>query len=139
MSDGYYFRLILGHFVGDYLLQSRFMATTKGQVGHWRGWLWCGLHCAIYSATVCLFLWTFSPLIFGLIFLSHFPIDKFSLADKWGKLTGGRTFAAAAAEPDEIKRPFSIAFTVLVYVAVDNTMHLLLMWPIVWYFLGGPG
>lgn len=33
-------------------------------------------------------------------------------------------FAKAAAEPDPEKRPFSIAFTCVVYIVVDNTMHL---------------
>lgn len=128
--DDIYFRLLLGHMVGDYLLQSTMMATTKGQSKTWQGWAWCFLHSVIYTAAICVFLWNFDSLFFLLIFNSHFWIDKFSLAEKWGQLTGGRTFAKAAAEPDEAKRPFSIAFTCLVYVAVDNTMHLLLMWGI---------
>ena len=102
------------------------MATSKGQSASVSGWLWCTLHCLIYSSAVCLFLWRFEWVLFGLIFLSHFPVDKFSLADKWNGLIRGRT--KAAAEPDPEKRPFSIAFTCIVYVVVDNTMHLLLMW-----------
>lgn len=129
MSD-LYFRLLLGHLVGDYMLASSVMQTTKGQAKTWQGWAWCALHCAIYTATICLFLWRWDFVFVLLIFNSHFWIDKFSLAEKWGELTGGRTFAKAAAEPDDAKRPFSIAFTCLVYAMVDNTMHLLLMWGI---------
>lgn len=121
----------MGHMTGDYLLQSTMMATTKGQARTWQGWAWCLLHCLIYTATICLFLQRWDLVFAVLIFNSHFWIDKFSLAEKWGQLTGGRTFAKAMSEPDDAKRPFSVAFTCLVYVAVDNTMHLLLMWQII--------
>jgi len=123
-----YFHHLLGHLVGDYVLTSSPMQTTKGQSRNWQGWAWCFLHCFIYTVSICVFLWRFDWLFFILIFNSHFWIDKFSLAEKWAQLTGGRTFAKAAAEPDEAKRPFSIAFTCLVYAVVDNTFHLLLMW-----------
>jgi len=123
-----YFQLLMGHLVGDYLFQSTIMATTKGQAKTLQGWLWCLLHCLIYTLSICLCLWHFDWVFFVLIFNSHFWIDKFSLAEKWAQLTGGRTFEKAAKEPDLDKRPFSIAFTCLVYVVVDNTMHLLLMW-----------
>ncbi len=125
------FRLLLGHLVGDYLLASATMQTTKGQAGTLAGWCWCAIHSAIYTAAVCLFLWRWEPLFALAIFHSHFWIDKFSLAEKWAQLTGGRTFAKAAAEPDPAKRPFSIAFTCLVYAVSDNTLHLLLMWGII--------
>ena len=126
--DALYFRLLMGHLVGDYLLASQTMQTKKGQQNTLSGWGWCMLHCLLYTLAlaVCLGKWSAVDLL--LIFNTHFWIDKFSLADKWARLTGGRTFEAAANEPDEAKRPFSIAFACLVYAVSDNTMHLLLLW-----------
>jgi len=125
-----YFRLLMGHMVGDYLLQSTMMATTKGQSSTWRGWAWCVLHCALYTGAVLTCLWRFSWPLAGLVFASHFFIDKFGLADKWGVLIGGRTFAKAveAMQPMSEKGVLTAAFTCIVYVVTDNTMHLLLMW-----------
>ena len=54
------------------------------------------------------------------------------LAEKWNKLTYGRTFEDALNEPNETKRPFSISFACLVYAVVDNTMHFLLMWAVLY-------
>lgn len=130
--DDIFFRLLMGHMVGDYVLQSTMMATAKGQSRTVQGWAWCTLHCIIYTISICLFLWQISLLLFVGIFLSHFFVDKFSLADKWSALMKGRTFAAAQTEPDKEKRPFTIAFTCLCYTAIDNTMHFLLMWGVLW-------
>lgn len=128
--DDVYWRLLMGHLVGDYMLQSKLMATTKGQANNADGWLWCTLHCMIYSASVCVALWNSSLVLFCLVFLSHFFIDRFSLGGAWLKMTGGRTFESAILE-DEPKRSFSIAFSCIMYAVVDNTMHLLLVWAIV--------
>lgn len=130
MMTDIYFRLLMGHMVGDYLLQSAMMSTSKGHSATWQGWGWCVLHCLIYTCAICLLLWHFDWVFFCLVFNSHFWIDKLSLADKWAVAIGGRSFAKAMSEPDEIKKPFVIAFTCVVYAAADNTMHLLLMWGI---------
>jgi len=114
------------------MLQSTMMATTKGQSHTVQGWFWCSLHCIIYTLCICLFLWKLTPLLFVGIFFSHFFIDKFSLAEKWNTLVRGRTFKAAQNETDENKKPFTVAFTCLVYVVVDNTMHFLLMWAVLY-------
>jgi hypothetical protein len=66
--------VILGHLLGDYLLQNVWMATTKSKKGM-QGWLAATVHCVIYSAAVSLLCWHASPLFFGLVFLSHFPVD----------------------------------------------------------------
>jgi len=122
-------QIILGHLVGDYLLQSKAMALEKSAKG-FNGILWCTLHSLIYTASVCLFLWTLNPLIIGLVFLSHWPIDRWSLASKWLKLIRGRNFVEAFNSREEY-RDIDLAFSCLVYVVVDNTMHLILLWLIV--------
>jgi hypothetical protein len=130
MAGEVFFRLLMGHLVGDYVLQGKLMATEKGQSHTVQGWLWCILHCVIYTTMICLFLWKFSWLLVVGIFASHFFIDKFNLTTLWLKYTGGRTFEDALQEPDKNKRPFSIAFACIVYAVVDNTFHFLLMWAV---------
>jgi len=110
--------LILGHLVGDYLFQNKRMAEAKGFFTL-SGWFWCGLHSAIYSMTICFFLWNFNPWLFVLIFLTHFPIDKFSVAS-W-------LFKLKYRERVDFDKPGHL----FIYAANDNALHLLLMWAVV--------
>ena len=119
-------RIVLGHLAGDYLLQSKAMALKKSEKGT-SGIFWCTVHCLLYTASVCLFLWTAKPLIVTLVFLSHWPIDRWSLASKWLKLIRGRDFVAAYQSQDKYWE-IDVAFSCLVYAVVDNTIHLILLW-----------
>jgi len=110
--------MILGHLVGDYLLQNKSMMLKKSEK-NFNGVLWCTLHCLIYTAAVCLFLWTLNPWVILAIFASHWPIDRWSLGAKWMKLIRSR-------DPKDTS-PGNKAFYPIVYVAVDNTWHLVLM------------
>ena len=121
-------RIFLGHLVGDYLLQNKQMAWMKGE-RNWAGFWWCTLHCLIYTFSVCLFLWTINPLIIALVFLSHWPIDRYSLAHHWLKLIGGRDIMVAWLSKERW-REIDIAFSCIVYTVADNTMHLVLLWGI---------
>ena len=115
-------RIILGHLVGDYLLQSKTMMLKKSEKGI-RGIAWCTIHCLIYTATVCLFLWTTNPWIIAAVFLSHWPIDRWSLGAKWMKLVRSRNL--------KDNYPGNALFYVIVYVVTDNTWHILLMWLVI--------
>ena len=126
-------RIVLGHLTGDYLFQSKLMALKKSEKGL-AGLLWCTFHCFIYTVSVCLFLWTVNPLIVALIFLSHWPLDRWSLASKWLKLIRGRDFIQAYASREQY-RDIDLAFSCLVYAVADNTMHLILLWLITKFFL----
>ena len=133
MND-FFTTLTLGHLVGDYLLQNKWMAMNKAA-----STLKCAIHCALYTAAVTATTW---PHLHGwqwsaIIFASHFPIDRWSLADKWLDLINGRSLrdyltngkSGIPAEMDaENYHALRGGFTALVYAAVDNTMHLLLMW-----------
>lgn len=119
-------RIILGHLAGDYLLQNRTMALKKSDKGL-AGFLWCTWHCLIYTACVCLFLWNFQPLLIGLVFLSHWPIDRWQLAAKWLKLIRGRDFYQAYRSIEKY-REIDLAFSCYVYAVVDNTWHLIILW-----------
>jgi hypothetical protein len=131
--DKYFTAIVLGHLAGDYLFQSKKMALYKSRPG-WEGAKWCLLHCLIYTAVICVFLWTANPLIVGLVFLSHYPIDRWSLASKWLKMIRGRDFLK-----DYVKKEpgweIHLVFSCLVYATVDNTMHLILLWMVAMFAL----
>jgi len=124
-----FIRMLLGHLAGDYLLQSQKMAIQKSAKG-WRGWMWCLVHCALYAGAVCLFCWNVSPMLFVLVFIPHFVIDRWSLADYWLRFIGGRTLLAAHTSTSAY-REIEIAFACLVYAVADNTLHLICLWLII--------
>lgn len=121
-------KLLLGHLVGDYLLQTNWMAwnkTSKTPLGVWA----CHLHCLLYSICVSLFVgfsFRAEPSIIFLAFLiycTHYPIDKWSLAKYWVTDVLGR-------EMPDFEKPLTFTGFIwgLVYVVADNTVHLLLMY-----------
>jgi hypothetical protein len=119
-------QIIFAHVFGDYFLQSKKMALLKSARG-WRGMFWCAAHSLLYTAGFALFFLNVNPLFLSLVFLSHYPIDRWSLAQKWLDLIGGRNFLHASASLDE-NREINISFSCLVYVVVDNFMHLYAIW-----------
>ena len=130
------FGLLVGHLLGDYILQNDWMASNKTNplpilsgnsclepllpsyqdaARKWRtGNLACLVHCVLYTLAVwsCSFWWM--PL-WGLMFCFavHFPVDRFRLAGWWMRNVSGQ--AAFANGP---LAPWSI-------IVVDNTFHLL--------------
>ncbi|NTW22472.1 DUF3307 domain-containing protein [Candidatus Falkowbacteria bacterium] len=127
-----FIRIILGHLIGDYLLQSKKQAINKTEPGL-IGLAWSLWHCLLYTGSVCLMMWDFRPSVALLVFLSHWPIDRFCLGDKWLRMIGGRDLYAiyysgekyAEVEPSTI---IGLSFGCVVYTVVDNTLHLLLLW-----------
>ncbi|MES2007174.1 MAG: DUF3307 domain-containing protein [Patescibacteria group bacterium] len=124
---------LLGHLVGDYLLQSKEMALHKSDKG-WYGMFLCTVHVAIYTIAVCVFLGTYDPVVVLAIFIPHWLIDHWSLASDWLAFIRGRTFEAAYASTHKY-REFDIAFTSIVYTAVDNTMHLVCLWLVIQFLM----
>lgn len=153
------FWVLVGHFVGDYLLQSKQKALTKSVPG-WTGLAACLLHCGWYTLAVCTAaclamgnFWTLEPSskwwMMLMVFATHFPIDRWSLADKWLKMIHGRQLDEVFKEATSTSNVPSVAwqgteylladktnvanvatrqaFTALVYAVVDNTLHFLLM------------
>ena len=99
----------------------------------------CVVHCLIYTAVVFLATMRFvqAPVHWAiLIFVSHFFIDRFSLADLWLEFIGGRSLFDFMTHGDE-KIPEDLSaenykilrggFTSVVYTVTDNTMHLILL------------
>ena len=105
-------------------------------------WFPCLIHCLIYTFSVTVFTLTFVPLhlvwLWALIvFATHFPIDYWSLADKWLLFIDGRSLKDYIEHgheniPDKViygnYHTLRGGFTAVVYAVVDNTMHLVLMY-----------
>lgn len=134
MSD-IFIKVILGHLVGDYLLQTRKMAINKTNAGS-TGLMWSLIHCAVYTASVCLLVFDFSPLFVVAVFMTHWPIDRYHLGEKWLQMIGGRDlyslyyseFKYSEVTPATI---IDLGFACVVYTVVDNTLHLLLLWLVI--------
>jgi Protein of unknown function (DUF3307) len=124
--------LLIGHLIGDYILQNNWMAYRKGTK-----YLPCFVHCIIYTACVCS-VTTYNPWWILVVFISHFPIDKYSLADKWLKTIHGRSLEVFLEKGhkdvpfkiEELKNNYIMlrgGFTSGVYIIVDNTFHFIFM------------
>ena len=74
--------LLIGHLVGDFMLQNNWMASHKAT-----SWVARLVHSAIYALTISLFAWIFSIGLtmvgFVLVICSHFIIDKRILVPWW--------------------------------------------------------
>lgn len=66
---------LIGHLIGDYLLQNDWQALNK-KANTTKGWLACLVHCILYTVVVCACTGWWKPHLIFLVFLSHFPIDK---------------------------------------------------------------
>ena len=130
--------LIVGHMIGDYVLQNDWMAANKTNprpaFADWddyqanavearRRWVIghaaCTVHCLLYTLAVwaCSFWWM--PW-WGLAvcFACHWPLDRFRLAGRWMRNVSGQ-----AAFAGGILSPWSV-------IVVDNTAHLLTLFVI---------
>ena len=106
---------IIGHLVGDFLVQSDAMARDK-QKPSWKGHTACLLHSAIWASSV----WVFSGFPaehWGcVLFLlaCHYVQDRHALAKSWMRVMS----------PGFMDIPFA-PWSVIV---VDNTWHLVQIW-----------
>jgi len=149
MTADILFRLLMGHLVGDYLLQSNKMALNKKT-----NLAWAAIHCFCWTITVCFFLLPeigplpISQLVgaFALIWSSHLLLDygfgtKYGLVNVWLKLVGSRsiegTIEYCASDEPEVKKRFMVSFTALVQTVADNTLHLMLLYLIMKYYVLG--
>ena len=120
-----FIKLLFGHVFGDYFLQSNVMAENKNKKGL-KGAVWCTIHCLIYTASVCLFLWTINIWVALIVFITHWPIDRWSLAQKWMDLVKSRNIMRKFQSKNPY-RDIQLVFSCIVYIAVDNFSHLILM------------
>lgn len=106
---------LVGHLVGDYLLQNDWMALNKKT-----STFHCVVHCAIWTACVVLFAWwpwwTVIPL-----FATHFIQDRTKIIAAWMVLVGQHKFATGPCAPWSV-------------IVVDNVWHIVTIWA-VWQFV----
>jgi hypothetical protein len=125
------FEMILGHLIGDYLLQNDWMATQKKK-HEGLGWSACLVHCFLYTAAVCVTMGNFDIMWVVVVFFSHFAIDKFPVVEWYSKLIGSRSIDKFLNEAENQEYTPHIGLrsgiTVLVYVVRDNTFHIMIMY-----------
>jgi hypothetical protein len=103
---------LVGHLVGDYLLQNDWMSSNKKT-----STFHCAVHCAIWTACVCLFAgWCHSWAI-GVLFITHFAQDRTNIIRWWMGVIGQEKFATG------ICAPWSI-------IVVDNVWHIVTIWAV---------
>jgi len=138
-------RLLFGHLIGDYMLQSTGMALNKKKSVKWASW-----HCFVWTLAVCVMIMPelFKlPLVafdgmsvaaaFILIWLSHFVLDygwgtKHGVIDVWLHLVDSRSFAKTvqycSEDRTDMEKQFMISFTAVVQAVADNAVHLIFLY-----------
>lgn len=102
---------VIGHLVGDYILQNDWMALNKKQSS-----FHCFVHCAIWTACVCLF-GGFGIVAAAILFVTHFIQDRTSIISWWMDLIGQKQFRTGICSPWSV-------------IVVDNVWHLLTIWAV---------
>lgn len=127
---------MLGHFVGDYLLQNQWMAIGKSHKG-FHGHLTCTVHVILYTLSIAIFTSLWSPLFLATVFIPHWLIDRFSLAWYWIDFKNPVSHlkiwdegpVCAKPAPTELQmNVWKVAFAAPVYIMNDNTFHWVCLW-----------
>ena len=107
---------MIGHCVGDFLLQTDLMASRKKQDS-----IVCFAHSLLWAVIVCVFArWSFW---YGgvFLFIGHFAIDRSQFIPWWMRFMEQSKFMMQPLAPWSL-------------IVVDNTWHLVQIW-LVWRFL----
>lgn len=133
----YYLGIILAHLIGDYILQSTWMATEKTR--HW----WPALvHASLYTVPYIVlvwwgYAWSFQVLAFFavplfLIGATHYFIDRYRLARplKWALNQIGpkssRFTWAEAKQNNGFPESVPVWLSAWLMFIADNTLHLII-------------
>lgn len=96
---------LVGHLVGDFLLQNDWMALGKKKAH-----IPCLVHVTLYTLAVLLFTGWWSLTAAAIVFVPHYLIDRWSFVPFYMRLVGQQQFMTGPCSPWS-------------YIAVDNTMH----------------
>jgi len=108
---------IVGHLVGDYLLQNDWMALNKK-----KHTLPCAVHCTLWTLAVCVFAgWSSMPAI-AVLWGAHFIQDRINIIMFW--------MTKINRQPEFVKPP-TAPWSLIV---VDNVWHIVSVWA-VWRFV----
>jgi hypothetical protein len=126
---------VVAHLVGDYILQSHWMATQKTK-SSWAA----GTHAFVY--TLPFIIITQNPWALLIICVSHFFIDRFRLARfvvyikelcfNYGKVPFYGKYEPMTATGFPFGTPDWLAVWLL--IIVDNTIHILINGVAIYYF-----
>ena len=108
---------ILAHLVGDYILQSHWMAQEKTKQS-----LAAAVHAITY--TVPFVLLTRNPAVLALICLPHFVIDRFRVARFLVWLKNGYAFRGEVPTATGYRDDVPPWLSVWLLIIADNTLHL---------------
>lgn len=100
---------LVGHLVGDYLVQNDWMALNKKK---------SDLHCLVHvlSYTLCVWACTLWPWwTLPLVAIPHYLIDRTQFVMWFMRVTGKEKFAQPPMSPWSL-------------IAVDNTFHAVCLW-----------
>ncbi len=113
---------IVAHLVGDYLVQSHWMATCKT-----KRWFPAAVHAAVY--TLCFLPLSLNPAALAVIGGTHFLIDRYRLARfvVWAK-NGCKGPVTATGYPDDGPPWLSVWLLII----ADNTLHILINGLAIW-------
>lgn len=106
---------IIGHLVGDYLLQNDWMAQGKKQSS-----FICAVHCLLWTLAVCVCGYVSDLAIMLVLFVTHFLQDRTNIIRVWMDFVGQKQFATG------VLAPWSI-------IVVDNVWHLFTIY-LLWRF-----
>lgn len=106
---------IIGHLVGDYLLQNDWMALHKKK-SRFR----LAVHCTLWTSSVCLFAgWGVVP--YAVLCSCHMIQDGTNIISWWMDIIGQHQFRTGPCAPWST-------------IVVDNVWHIVTIWA-VWRFL----
>jgi hypothetical protein len=106
---------LLLHLLGDFITQNNWMAKNKAKQTL-EGWMACLTHCAVYSVPFFLIAGFLTVFV---IFITHFLIDKFSLAKYVCRI---KNWCFTTDHGYAVDTPPWLA--VILVMIVDNTMHI---------------
>jgi hypothetical protein len=107
---------IIGHLVGDYLLQNDWMALNKK-----RDSIPCMVHCTLWALAVCLFAGWSGLWVYPVLFVTHFLQDRTTVVAWWMDRIGQKQFRTGPCAPWSI-------------IVVDNVWHIVTI-VLVWRWL----
>lgn len=108
---------IIGHLVGDYLLQNDWMALNKKKQS-----LPCAVHCTLWTLAVCAFAGWWTLPASAVLWVTHFAQDRTQIVHFW---------MTKIVPQSEFTKPPYAPWSLIV---VDNVWHIVALW-VVWRFV----